>query len=300
MGIDTTVIPRTININSLPDNATLEIQNDKMQIKDEYQSNYIFGLWLNLLEADNITPSGSVGDYMSDADGENDTIDTTESTARFDTSYYVNIDETTTLWGGAAFKDGTGFAVVHTYDASSDPIIATTFKNEIRRTHIGGSAQCYLRFTYTDDTAQNSATATGSTTTTNYELRTYTNPQPTKAIKTIDIYMQQTSGVACAQGRYLIVEDRLSTINKFIQTDTLTLEKDAGAIRLDIRSTGAENTTLTFDLAPDGSTFDLTDLPIGQWVSIVPLLDNPKIRIKIANISVCKVYSYLLSTSERV
>jgi len=143
---------------------------------------------LDLQQATAITPvtySGSRTDVFSDADGFVDSVDTGNTTAKFDTDKYLNdpsfSDATLYQSSGISHDD---FSLVKTWTLPD--VLIEQVRNYLDGDDPGETYYCKIIFKYTDTTT---ASVTKSQFLGSGDYKIYTNPNPTKTIATIEAWL---------------------------------------------------------------------------------------------------------------
>ena len=186
---------------------------------------------LNVLElqaATAITPGVYQGlhmDVFSDADGFLDTIDTAETTAIY------NITDETYVNGAAAeflsvqddaanvvsYGEGT-YYLKKTFDNLNYKVSKGT--NELDCSPSCPSGNCKYIFYYDDESNES---VINSTTSDSYVPKTYTNPEPTKTVTKIEVWLAE-GGSSGAFYEHLDKVYALPDIeNRIVQTDPITI-----------------------------------------------------------------------------
>jgi len=214
-----------------------------------------------------ITYTYGDSDAMSDATGYNDTINTGQTNCIFVTDRYFAQESS---------SDESNLSEVTEWDDVFDLKKTLTLANakyvpevtdEIKQSS-GGTAECYMEFTYEDATTANSTTQT--TASSSYVAKTYTNPNPEKLVTIVKVYLRHTHDQpdTFAYEDTTVVE-AYDFIDGVIQTESKTFDSNIKSIFVSAKAVYNGASAITVDVSTDGgSTWDATGEPLNEWITL--------------------------------
>ena len=197
MGVTTTIIPQQINLDDQVDKTFIDyktVGTDKKITLGKKSINSLAHLDLRatILEV-NASITGATqnfSDIFSDADGLLNTVSTGDTTAIYDATNDNYNNENITTPTLSEYTTNTTYELVGNLPTSDELV-----NKVVVRLRNGNSLNvfCKLTYKYTDTTISD---VLGSTTSYDYVDVAYTNPNPTKTVTSIDLYLKVDNGSA--------------------------------------------------------------------------------------------------------
>jgi len=191
-------------------------------------------------------------DLFTDADGQSGTVDTGNTTAIF-TTKYVNGGNVTYEDDAENSNNTTSYVLAKTI--SSINTLVSDATNYMKSSNIAYPPMtCKYNYVY-DDTSEEDVLQTIDST--NYTLRTYTNPSPAKSVNYIRVYIKSSESPGYCYEKLDVVNASITPSDLIVQTNAITVTTAQISHQLYCHNVIAGTGTITYDISFDnGSTWD--------------------------------------------